>query len=86
LLEASWPLHEVQHMLGHANIEQTSKYLNATLQGLHRSMKALDRTRRRVAKPRQSRSACKPLANAPACSPLADGKDAQPTDAKVLVN
>jgi integrase len=69
LLEAGWPLHEVQHMLGHANIEQTSTYLNATLQGLHRSMKALDRTRRRAAKPRQSRSACRPLANAPTCSP-----------------
>lgn len=46
LLEAGWPLHHVQHMLGHANIEQTSIYLNATLKGLHRSMKAMDRTRR----------------------------------------
>jgi integrase len=41
LLEAGWPLHEVQQMLGHANIEQTSTYLYATLRGLHRSMRAL---------------------------------------------
>ena len=33
LLEAGWPLHEVQHMLGHANIEQTSTYLNANFRG-----------------------------------------------------
>ncbi|MBE3064034.1 MAG: tyrosine-type recombinase/integrase [Spirochaetes bacterium] len=39
LLEAGWPLHYVQHMLGHANIAQTGTYLNATLQG----MKALMR-------------------------------------------
>ncbi len=50
LLEAGWPLHEVQQMLGHANIEQTSTYLNATLRGLHRSMKALDRSRRAAAR------------------------------------
>jgi site-specific recombinase XerD len=30
LLEAGWPLHHVQHMLGHANLSQTSTYLNAT--------------------------------------------------------
>jgi site-specific recombinase XerD len=30
LLEAGWPLHHVQHMLGHANLAQTSTYLNAT--------------------------------------------------------
>jgi integrase len=35
-LEAGWPLHQVQHMLGHANIQQTSTYLDATLRGLHR--------------------------------------------------
>jgi hypothetical protein len=85
-LEAGWPLHEVQHMLGHANIEQTSTYLNATLQGLHRSMKALDRTRRRVAKPRKSRPACNPVANGPTCDPLVDGNSAPPAAAKLLVN
>ncbi len=86
LLEAGWPLHEVQHMLGHANIEQTSTYLNATLQGLHRSMKALDHTRGRVAKSRQSRPACNPVANGPACDPLPDGNSAPPAAAKLFVN
>ena len=77
LLEGGWPLHEVQHMLGHANIEQTSTYLNATLQGLHRSMKALDRTRGGAAKSPQSRPACNPVANGPTCDPLADGNSAR---------
>ena len=31
LLEAGWPVHHVQHMLGHAALQQTSTYLNATL-------------------------------------------------------
>jgi len=43
-------------MLGHASLQQTSTYLNATLRGLHESMRNLD----------QSRPACKPLANKPA--------------------
>jgi hypothetical protein len=52
-------------MLGHANIQQTSTYLNATLQGLHRSMKMLDRTRR--AKARKTEKV--PPANARQCWP-----------------
>jgi hypothetical protein len=56
LLEAGWPVRYVQHMLGHASLQQTSTYLNATLRGLHESMRNLDR----------SRPACKPLANKPA--------------------
>jgi integrase len=56
LLEAGWPVHYVQHMLGHASLQQTSTYLNATLRGLHESMRNLD----------QSRPACKPLASRPA--------------------
>jgi hypothetical protein len=56
LLEAGWPVHYVQHMLGHASLQQTSTYLNATLRGLHESMRSFD----------QSRPACKPLANKPA--------------------
>jgi hypothetical protein len=32
-------------MLGHASLEQTSTYLNATLRGLHRSMRAFDQAR-----------------------------------------
>lgn len=42
-------MHHVQHMLGHASLEQTSTYLNATLRGLHESMRVFEK----------SRSACK---------------------------
>lgn len=59
LLEAGWPVHHVQHMLGHASLEQTSTYLNATLRGLHESMRVLEK----------ARSACKPLANRPLRGP-----------------
>jgi hypothetical protein len=59
LLEAGWPVHYVQHMLGHASLQQTSTYLNATLRGLHESMRNLD----------QSRPACKRTRpRPPACS------------------
>jgi hypothetical protein len=40
----------VQHMLGHASLEQTSTYLNATLRGLHHSMRAFDQVRARSAR------------------------------------
>jgi integrase len=43
--EAGWPLHNVAHMLGHANISQTSTYLNATKVGLQDSMRRLDARR-----------------------------------------
>ncbi len=85
--EAGWPLHEVQEMLGHASIQQTSTYLNATLRGLHRSMQQLDRTRRTAARKKaKSSPACNPLAHAPACDPLADGKGAPVSDTKPFVN
>jgi integrase len=42
LLEAGWPLHHVQEMLGHANVSQTSTYLNATRIGLQESMRRFD--------------------------------------------
>jgi integrase len=45
LLEAGWPLHNVAHMLGHANIAQTSTYLNATRVGLQDAMRRLDASR-----------------------------------------
>jgi integrase len=38
-LEAGWPLHNVQEMLGHADLKQTSTYLNVTRVGLQDSMK-----------------------------------------------
>ncbi len=56
LVESGWPVHHVQHMLGHASLQQTSTYLNATLRGLHASMQQFDRFR----------PACKPLAKKPA--------------------
>jgi integrase len=39
MLEAGWPLHHIQHMLGHASLEQTSTYLNVEKTGLQDSMK-----------------------------------------------
>ncbi|MCC7034012.1 MAG: site-specific integrase [Acidobacteria bacterium] len=45
LLEAGWPLHHVQEMLGHASIEQTSTYLNVRAGGLLDSMRKLDAAR-----------------------------------------
>jgi integrase len=42
LLEDGWPLHHVQEMLGHANVSQTSTYLNATRIGLQESMRRSD--------------------------------------------
>jgi integrase len=45
LIEVGWPLHHVQHMLGHANLAQTSTYLNATRVGLHDSMRRFEVSR-----------------------------------------
>jgi integrase len=45
LLETGWPLHHVQEMLGHANVSQTSTYLNATRLGLHESMRRFEAAR-----------------------------------------
>jgi integrase len=39
MLEAGWPLHHVQVMLGHQDTKTTSIYLNATIQELADSMK-----------------------------------------------
>ena len=44
-IEAGWPVHHVQEMLGHADLKQTSTYLNVTLEGLKASMRALDEAR-----------------------------------------
>ncbi len=52
LLEAGRPLHHVQHMLGHANLSQTSTYLNVTRLGLHESMRRFE----------QSAAGCNPVA------------------------
>jgi integrase len=45
LLEAGWPIHHVQEMLGHASLEQTSTYLNVRQGGLRESMRKLDAIR-----------------------------------------
>jgi integrase len=47
LLEAGWPLHHVQGMLGHASIDQTTTYLNVRLGGLQESRQKMDDVRRR---------------------------------------
>jgi integrase len=50
-LEAGWPIHHVQEMLGHTNLSQTSTYLHAAERGLQESMQRYDaaRTERPVA-------------------------------------
>ena len=58
-IEAGFPLHNVQAMLGHANLKTTSTYLNATLGGLHASMRKLDEQR-------QSAKHAKPAKQTPA--------------------
>ena len=57
-IEARWPLHHVRDMLGHANLTQTSTYLNATSHGLQSGMKAFDESRDTTPDP----SCCKPVA------------------------
>jgi integrase len=52
LLEAGWPLHHVQEMLGHSSLEQTSTYLNVQRGGLRESMRQID----------EARSRCNPVA------------------------
>ena len=39
-LEAGWPIHHVQEMLGHANLSQTDTYLHAAEMGLQDSCSA----------------------------------------------
>jgi len=62
LLEAGWPVHYVQHMLGHASLRQTNTYLNATLRGLR-----IDAESRSI--PPRLQTACKQTSPPPsACS------------------
>jgi len=44
-LEAGWPIHHVQEMLGHTNFSQTSTYLHAAEMGLQESMQRFDAAR-----------------------------------------
>jgi hypothetical protein len=66
----------VQHMLGHASLQQTSTYLNATLRGLHESMRNLDR----------SRPACNPLASTASRGLRPVRKQAPALDGKSLLH
>ena len=47
LLEAGWPIHHVQEMLGHGSLEQTSTYLNVERGGRRESMRRIDEARSR---------------------------------------
>jgi len=76
LLEAGWPVHHVQHMLGHASLQQTSTYLNLTAQGLHESMRKLD----------DSREACKIVASEDSRALRPAGKQAPATDENLLIH
>jgi len=76
LLEAGWPVHHVQHMLGHASLQQTSTYLNATLRGLHESMRNLE----------QARAACKPVASSQARGPRPARKQVPARDGNAFIH
>lgn len=76
LAERGWQPHEVQAMLGHANVSQTSTYLNVTRLGLHAVMRRND-----DADPR-----CKPVASATQTDPSRDCNDAPTDDTQTVVN
>ena len=75
-LEAGWPLHHVQAMLGHANLKTTSTYLNVTLEGLHASMRRLD----------EQRKSAKKVPSTPQKPTGFLGTDSPPTGKKSFVN
>ncbi len=66
LVEAGWPLHYVQAMLGHSNLKQTSIYLNVPLGGLEQAMRKYD----------QQRAACNPVASSPVSNHRPDSNTA----------
>jgi len=76
LLEAGWPLHHVQEMLGHASIGQTSTYLNVVKGGLQDSMRKSD----------QARTGCTPLHENTESGPTPDLDAGKENDLKVTVN
>ena len=61
-------------MLGHANVSQTSTYLNAGKMGLHDSMQRFDGTR------------CNPVANQSSDAPPLDRNEEMQETSKSLVN
>jgi integrase len=76
LLEAGWPIHHVQEMLGHSSLEQTSRYLNATGVGLRDSMRRSD----------EAGTRCNPIAISPAIDQPLDCNDNGIEDGKATVN
>lgn len=76
LIESGWPVHHVKDMLGHASLEQTTTYLNATYAGLEESMRRSD----------EARSRCKPVANEGPIEHRLPCNETSSTDGKVLVN
>ena len=73
-LEAGRPFHSVAHGLGHANISQTSTYLNATRVGLQDAMRRLDASR------------CKSVANEGVIDPTPLGNGEQQGTEQPTVN
>jgi integrase len=73
-LEAGWPIHHVQEMLGHANLSQTSTYLHAAEMGLQESMRRFDAARG------------KPVANDPQKEPQPVGHEEPPLPPKDLLH
>jgi integrase len=75
-VEAGWPLHHVQEMLGHANLKQTSTYVNARQVDLAATMKKFD----------QSRAACKPVASTTAPEQLPAGNASEASEANPQIH
>jgi integrase len=75
-IEAGWPVHHVQEMLGHADLKQTSTYLNVTLDGLKASMRRFD----------EAGAGCKPVANRAVTEPPRPCNDVSSDGRNPLVN
>ena len=75
-IEAGWPLHYVQDMLGHKNVAQTSTYLNATPTGLQESMRRYD----------ENGARCKIVASDPAIGRTPSCNGPSTYDAQPLIN
>jgi len=71
-----WPLHHVQEMLGHANVSQTSTYLNATRIGLHDSMRRFE----------VIPSGCNPVTTEIQTDPSRDCNEDRVSESEVIVN
>ena len=74
MMEAGWPIHHVQQMLGHADLKQTSTYLNVTRSGLQESMKRFGTAPLHVVAPEADQE------HQPTCN------DVAPSEKQVTVN